>query len=264
MLRTRILSALVLLPVLLGIIFYLPPAATLALCAIVIVLAGHELLAMASQEGDDPPRALVLLMSVAVFVAFAWPGFPQLDLVLLSACIVIGTIALATMPPGPDVVRRVSALALPLWYVALPIGAIGAIRVRFGAVALFVLLATVIISDAAQYFGGRAFGRSLLAPVVSPKKTREGAYAGFIAGGGAFVWMAQAWLPQMPLAFAIVLGMTLVALGIAGDLFESLLKRSAGVKDSSGLIPGHGGMLDRVDSFLFAGPVYYIALTWLA
>lgn len=264
MLRTRILSALVLLPVLLGTIFYLPPVATLVLCVVVIVLASDELLRMATREGDDPPRALVLLMSASVFVAFAWPGFPQLDLVLLTAGIVIGTIALATMQPGDDVVRRVSALAMPLWYVALPIGAIGAIRVRFGPLTLFILLATVIISDAAQYFGGRALGRSLLAPVVSPKKTREGAYTGFVVGGGAFVWMAHAWLPQMSLPFAVLLGLTLVALGIAGDLFESLLKRSAGVKDSSGLIPGHGGMLDRVDSFLFAGPVYYIALVWLS
>lgn len=262
MLRTRILSALVLLPVLLGTIFYLPPAATLVLCAIVIVLGTDELLGMTS-KGAPTPRVLVALMAVSVFVAFAWPGTPRLDLVLLSATIVFGTIALSTMHPGEDVARRVSVLAMPLWYLAVPIGALGAVRVRFGPVVLFVLLATIIVSDVGQYFGGRAFGRTPLAPVVSPKKTREGAYAGFVLAGGAFVGMSRVWLPEMPIAFAIVLGVTLVALGIAGDLFESLLKRSAGVKDSSGLIPGHGGILDRIDAFLFAAPVYYIALTLL-
>ena len=264
MLRTRILSALVLLPIVLGTIFYLPPVATLVLVGVVLALACDELLTLGAREGERPPRALVGLMTLCVFVAFAWPGSPQLDVVWMTATIVLGTVALSTMQPGEDVMRRVSVLAMPLWYLAVPLGALAAIRARFGAMALFILVATVMISDVAQYFGGRAFGRSPLAPVVSPKKTREGAYAGFVVGGGAFVAMAHAWLPQMPVGLAVLLGLTLVALGIAGDLFESLLKRSAGVKDASGLIPGHGGMLDRIDAFLFASPVYYIALLLLA
>jgi phosphatidate cytidylyltransferase len=117
-----------------------------------------------------------------------------------------------------------------------------------------------MISDTAQYYGGRTFGRSLLAPTISPKKTREGAITGFLAGGLAMVWLGGWALPGVGTLALALLGATVVALGIAGDLFESLLKRSAGVKDASGLIPGHGGMLDRVDSLLFAAPVYYAFL----
>ncbi len=122
---------------------------------------------------------------------------------------------------------------------------------------------TVIVSDSMQYYSGRLFGRTPLAPLVSPKKTVEGAIGGFIFGTALFAWLGAWWLPAIPVAFRIMLGVTIVALGIAGDLFESMLKRSANVKDSSTLIPGHGGILDRIDALLFAAPVYYIVLKYV-
>jgi phosphatidate cytidylyltransferase len=122
---------------------------------------------------------------------------------------------------------------------------------------------TVMVSDTAQYYTGRALGRRPLAPAVSPKKTIEGAVGGFVFGTALFVGVGAWWLPSMPLALRVALGLTLVALGIAGDLFESMLKRSAGVKDSSTLIPGHGGVLDRIDALLFAAPVYYVVLKYV-
>jgi phosphatidate cytidylyltransferase len=147
-------------------------------------------------------------------------------------------------------------------YLGLPIGAMIALRSLRGPAALFLLLVTVIASDTAQYYAGRAFGRRLLAPTISPKKTVEGAVGGF-AGGGLVLAVAGAWwAPTIPAALRLMLGLTVVALGIAGDLFESMLKRSAGVKDSSSLIPGHGGVLDRIDALLFAAPVYYVFLKY--
>ncbi len=132
-----------------------------------------------------------------------------------------------------------------------------------GREALLLLLITIVVSDSAQYYTGRAFGRRPLAPEISPKKTVEGAIGGMffgtaaMAAGGRWVFGAEWWL----LALA---GATVAALGIVGDLFESLLKRSAGVKDSSNLIPGHGGVLDRIDSWLFAAPVYYMFVRFVA
>jgi phosphatidate cytidylyltransferase len=149
-----------------------------------------------------------------------------------------------------------------MFYLGFPIGALIVIRQLHGREALFLLMFTVMVSDTAQYYSGRAFGKRLLAPVISPKKTIEGAVGGFVFGAVVMVVAGAWWLPALHVAFRALLGVTLVALGIAGDLFESMLKRSAGVKDSSTIIPGHGGVLDRIDALLFAVPVYYIVLKY--
>jgi phosphatidate cytidylyltransferase len=147
-------------------------------------------------------------------------------------------------------------------YVALPIGGLVAIRARDGAAALFLLMLTVMVSDTAQYYTGRLVGRRKLAPAISPNKTIEGAFGGLVFGTSTFTLLGGQWMPRIPPGERIGLGAALVAAGIAGDLFESMLKRSAGVKDSSTLIPGHGGILDRIDALLFAAPVYYIFLKY--
>jgi phosphatidate cytidylyltransferase len=124
-------------------------------------------------------------------------------------------------------------------------------------------MGVLVVSDSAQYYAGRAFGRRPLSPTISPKKTVEGAVGGVVFGtlamifGGRYVFESPAWM------LALV-GAAISLLGIVGDLFESLLKRSAGVKDSSHLIPGHGGVLDRIDSWLFAAPVYYVFVRYLS
>jgi phosphatidate cytidylyltransferase len=120
-------------------------------------------------------------------------------------------------------------------------------------------------ADTGAYFAGRLFGRHKLYEKVSPKKTIEGAVGGLAAGIG-FAFLGRAIAPGLgdltPLD-AILLGGVGAALGIVGDLFESLLKRSSGVKDSGDLIPGHGGVLDRIDALLFVGPFVYFYLEHL-
>jgi phosphatidate cytidylyltransferase len=121
-----------------------------------------------------------------------------------------------------------------------------------------VLLATVVVSDSAQYYTGRLFGRRPLAPAISPKKTIEGAIGGVIFGTAFLTIVGALVLPFSGYGPLIVLGLLIVSLGICGDLFESRLKRTAGMKDSSALIPGHGGVLDRVDALLFAVAPFYL------
>jgi phosphatidate cytidylyltransferase len=125
-------------------------------------------------------------------------------------------------------------------------------------------VAVIALSDTAQYYAGTLFGRRPLAPVVSPKKTVEGAIGGFIVGPAAGAALAGWALPGTPWFVAALVAFGLVVAGIVGDLFESLLKRSAGAKDSSALIPGHGGVLDRIDGYLFAGPIFFLYLRYLA
>ena len=138
-----------------------------------------------------------------------------------------------------------------------------AIREMRGPEGLFLLMLTVMVSDSAQYYTGRMFGRRPLAPAISPKKTIEGAIGGFVFGTTLMAVAGHWWLPDVAWQIRALLGAAVVALGIAGDLFESMLKRSAGVKDSSALIPGHGGVLDRIDALLFAAPIYYVVLKYV-
>jgi len=121
---------------------------------------------------------------------------------------------------------------------------------------IFVLFAIIWVGDTAAYYGGRALGRHLLAPQVSPKKTVEGAVAG-LAGSVIAGAVGGGLVLHEPLTNTIVIAAVTAIAGQIGDLAESVLKRSAGVKDSSSILPGHGGILDRLDSLLFATPIFY-------
>jgi len=123
---------------------------------------------------------------------------------------------------------------------------------------------TVWTCDTAAYFGGRAFGRNKLMPDVSPKKTWEGAVAGFVGAVVISVFLRNLLVPsEMSQLQAVVLGVCAGTVGQLSDLAESMIKRSTGVKDSSGLLPGHGGILDRFDSYLLLAPVYYYGVILL-
>ena len=183
---------------------------------------------------------------------------------LLSLIISSGVLSLAAGPPDPSVLARAAACLMAPLYIGLPLGAIARVRMAYGAEVVSVLALLVIASDSAQYFVGRLAGRHKLAPLVSPAKTVEGALGGVLAAGLVGATLGARWIPACRPPSGGLLGALVAAFGIIGDLFESLLKRGAGVKDSSSLIPGHGGVLDRIDSWLFAGPVFYVFLRYFA
>jgi phosphatidate cytidylyltransferase len=258
----RVLSALVLLPVVIGAVWFLPPVATLVLAMAAATIAFTEYVGIAAALGATVPRAV---SGVAVLGACAavGSGWSIVDVIFLTALVAIGAMAVASAHPGPEVLRNASAAIFPIVYIGLPLGALAAVRVMAGREAVLLIMATIVISDSAQYYSGRAMGKVPLAPAISPKKTREGAVGGILFGTLAFTIGGRYVFSTAPILLVALAGASIVTLGIVGDLFESLLKRSAGMKDSGALIPGHGGVLDRIDSWLFAAPVYYVLVRYV-
>ena len=252
---TRVLSAAALLPIILGVVWFLPPVATLVLIELVLVVAVVEYAAIASRLSVPIPRGLT---AAAVLGTCAVVGLaPSMVLVIIIA----GTVGVALVQlsrwPQQQTLGSVSVATFAMLYLGVPLGSMAALRAIHGREVLLLLLAAVMASDTAQYYGGRALGRRPLAPAISPKKTVEGAIFGFVAGTLVMWGGGHWWLSDIGAGWRVLLGAAVVALGIAGDLFESTLKRNASVKDASQIIPGHGGVLDRLDAFLLAAPVYY-------
>jgi phosphatidate cytidylyltransferase len=259
---TRVISALVLLPIVIGAVWFLPPVATLVLALVAAALAFIEYADIAAALGAHVPK---LVSGTAVLAACGalGGGWVAADEVMMTALITIGALAVASGQPGPAILRDASAAVFPVAYLGLPLGALAAVRTSGGRGAVLLLMAAIVISDSAQYYTGRALGRRPLAPSISPKKTLEGAIGGLVFGTIAFALGARLVFPGSSPWLVALVGASIAALGIVGDLFESLLKRSAGIKDSGTIIPGHGGVLDRIDSWLFAAPVYYVFVRYL-
>jgi phosphatidate cytidylyltransferase len=253
----RVLSALVLAALVIGVVTLLPPIATLLLAVLAAALAFDEYADLAAALDIKIPRVLCAAAVTVGCVAVGSDSLP-VDVVLLATMVLVGTYCVATRQPGPGAVHDAAAAMLPIVYIGLPFGSLAAIRLIGGRDATLLLIVTMIASDSAQYYTGRLFGRRPLAAAISPKKTREGAVGGLVLGTVVMTVGGRWVFPDTPVPLVAAGAVVVVAMGMVGDLFESLLKRSAGVKDSSSVIPGHGGILDRVDSWLFAGPMFYI------
>jgi phosphatidate cytidylyltransferase len=265
---TRVLSSIVLVGLVGGVVFLAPWWATVAVTAFVAALAAFEMAGLSAAVGAPVSRPVVMTAAAVLCAATAFTsdlisGGPLVP-VLLALVVGAGLVTLGSGAPSPAVVTRAAMLVMAPIYVGVPLGALAWIHIGYGPWTMVFLLAVVALSDSTQYFAGRAFGRRKLAPSISPAKTIEGALGGVVAAAVAGALLAPMWVIGTTWVDGLLLGLILCAAGIAGDLFESLLKRSAGVKDSSTLIPGHGGVLDRIDAHLFAAPVFVLFLRYVA
>ena len=269
---TRVLSGAALIAIAVAVVWFAPIAVFFAVAEGLLVLAFVEYARLAAASGVPVPAFVAGSASVLTSIGItstSWVGDQvvgtavALDAILMTAFVLLAAISITTWRGEKDALARAAVSVFGCLYIGLPIGALIALRARRGPEVLFLLMLTIIVSDTAQYYTGRMFGRRPLAPAISPKKTIEGAIGGFVFGAIALAVVGIWWLPSMPIAMRALLGVAVVTLGIAGDLFESMLKRSAGVKDSSDLIPGHGGILDRIDALLFAAPIYYVVLKYV-
>jgi phosphatidate cytidylyltransferase len=244
----RLASGVVLALVALAAIVLLPIVALRVLVCAVAALAAREYLDISG----TPLRAIVL----AVASCWVWSDVepPSAQVLLTMALLWVAAEVLISN----HAIQQATAGVFGAVYVGMPLGMLVAVQAMQGWRATALLLATVVASDTSQYYTGRLFGRTRLAPAISPKKTVEGAVGGIVLATGFMTLVGARVLPSASMGPLVVLGLLVVGLGICGDLFESRMKRAAGVKDSSTLIPGHGGVLDRIDALLFAIVPFYL------
>ncbi|HMG73405.1 MAG TPA: phosphatidate cytidylyltransferase [Pyrinomonadaceae bacterium] len=270
----RIVTAAILLPILIVSIIF-PPLSLLfvllTVAAMVVALFEFWLLARKQQIRADAAAGLLSAASLCTVFYFTEPRrLPDLLMIqFILILLTIGSLVAAMLRGAPfdRMITSAGVTVLSVMYIVLLGGHMIALRVGFAPqlskhlLSFFFLV--IMGADAAAYYGGRAFGKHKLAPSISPGKTWEGAVAGMLASlllaAAAHYW----FFPELPTKFALPLAAVMNVISVIGDLTESALKRSAGAKDTAKILPGHGGVLDRIDSLLFNAPViYYFARSY--
>ena len=290
----RIATAVVLIPIVLALILRAPLPVLAVVAGVVALLAIHEFLKLTASYGVEPMPLPTYTFTVLFFVTLAISGGETALLSTGKFLVMLGFagaiapfLFLTRAMRGEDLRAGYPAAAASVFaftYVALPMGMLVQLRQMWaGAFYLLYLLLVVWSGDIFAYFVGKAVGRHLMSPRVSPKKTWEGAAASVIASvvvgwlmfahGEQISTLLFTWglirrpdglfgLETPPMGPVIALTVLLNVAAQLGDLVESLIKRGAGVKDSGSILPGHGGMLDRIDALLFAAPVLWYYAAW--
>lgn len=257
MLRQRVITALLLAPVALLVILWLPHEVTALVFALLVVAGAWEWSAFPGFTSFAGRAAYVAFIAMCVLLLGYVANVRQhADEIVVLAC-AWWFVALLWVAWLPTHVSRLSAalagvlVLVPAWVALVALHSLSPQLVLF-------LLLLVVAADVGAYFGGRQFGKHKLAPRVSPGKTWEGVIGGFVAAG-LMAAVGVHWLGMRPAPF-IAWCMVVVIGSIVGDLTESLFKRHAGLKDSGSLLPGHGGVLDRIDSVTAAAPLFLVGL----
>jgi phosphatidate cytidylyltransferase len=272
MLGQRIVTAVVLLTILLAAFLVQPKWPLLVFMSVAVSIAAFEWLRITLPDRVGLAWIVSLgLLAITLFQSWQWHVGQPISLNVLHVCVAIAAFMWLCVIPVLTFTAKPSEHPLRGWALFAPVclyatwGVLALTWVSSGAWAVISLLVIIWVADIFAYFGGRQFGRHKLAPSISPGKTREGALIGL---AGVLLWMLIS--AQWPGSYAAdvmarwgVLGVIVVAVllgsvSVLGDLFESLLKRRAGVKDSGRLLPGHGGVYDRVDAVVAVVPVAYL------
>lgn len=260
----RLLTAAVAVPLLLLIILRGPAWLFFAL-AVVFALAGYWELSKMLKSSDKTLLPTGYLGTALLVASFYFARLPFLHASLL-AILLIGVSTVMNRRPERDNLVAVIATVFATFYVGALLGTLVGLRMvepdPDGRRWLVFLMTVVFVGDAGAYYVGKSIGKHPLAPKLSPKKTLEGLGGDITFAAATALALNALWFPHLPMTTAAGLGVLLSLFGVVGDLFESFLKRAAAVKDTSQLIPGHGGVLDRVDSVLFAAPVLILAIWW--
>ncbi|MEN8193255.1 MAG: phosphatidate cytidylyltransferase [Bacteroidota bacterium] len=264
---TRILVAVLSIPFLLG-LSYWGEIPFLVLVLAIGLFSFKEFSDMSNNKGESVNLVFGSL-TVAALILNAYFRFSDLQLIVLLSMILI--LIHELFRDKGSALRNVGSTLLGIIYIGLFSSTIVSIREYFagtlqysnGGLLIISIFITLWVTDSAAYFLGSAFGKNKLFPRVSPNKSWEGAIAGFVFAIVTIIVLKFFILQFLTLVDAIVLGIIIGLFGQIGDLVESLLKRDTGVKDSSNIIPGHGGILDRFDSLIFSSPFVYIYIAYI-
>lgn len=258
---TRLLTASVLIPAAWYLCKRAPFPVFLAAAILLAGIGAWECALILKARGSRPFSLVGVAASVGIVWAFALqPGLAIVVGVLTATALLTPVLAMWRRATAELMLDATMSTFFPVLFVGLPFAYVVGLRAvpgENGPDLLLLAVLCVTLSDTGAFYAGSLFGSHKMAPLISPKKTWEGVFGG-VLGSLIGALVAHFWFFQrLPLAHALSLGVLLCGAGIVGDLGESALKRSAGVKDSSALLPGHGGVLDRVDSLLVAAPVLY-------
>ena len=258
MLKTRIITAVFALVVVSIVLFVIPPLYAEFVIGLLMVAGALEWAALL--DAHSSTQRLIYTALVAVTIVGAWFGIAgHAGLILQTACVWWALAFLWNLrfpTPIPNALRWICG-----FLVIVPLFVALILLFRQGVEYLIFMLLIVWVADGGAYFAGKAFGRVKLAPAISPGKTWEGVVGGFVLvaalAATVAVWQGLGVAVLVPFCLAVA------AVSIVGDLTVSMFKRTAGVKDSGTLFPGHGGVLDRVDSVAAAAPLFVLGMSWL-
>ena len=266
----RVLTALVLVPVVLALVFFAPKWLFAFATTAVAILAAWEMLSLTEGMGAKPPR---LAVCAALFVLFLWNfQWPELTLALFTILCLVVVVFCAFRSPTERMLADSAGAVLTLLYTGLTLLALPELREQMNGASLVVfLLCTVWAGDIAALYIGRAWGVHKLVPRLSPNKTWEGALGSVVGSLLVTVILLELstillrynvtrlYFADEPWWYWMLLAVIVNVAAQIGDLAESGLKRSVGIKDSGSILPGHGGVLDRIDALLLAAPVLWCA-----
>ncbi len=252
-------------PLILVAIAFLPSWAYLAAIWCATLMAAWELLAMVQRLEIPVPRSATLAVLGLALPAVWWLGTGSAGLVVAAVVVVLPLVYLLGRFPIQGATSAIASSLLVALYFTVFGGAMGLLRTSFpdpvGWKAVVMLIITIWAGDSGAYYVGSRFGRHKLSPRVSPNKTWEGAFGGLLLTFVGVAFCRAVFFPELSVAAGATVAGLLTVVAPLGDLVESLFKRDSGVKDSSQLIPGHGGFLDRTDSLYFAAPFVLAVLT---